>query len=167
MVPLFAKHGIEIVSIGTNGANEAPDVPANPAGGANVFRWRVEGSEVFVLWHRSRYGGDKLTDCHIADDEALCPDWVGDNGGARSASSVKANFHAIQQEYPNAKVQTSTFDAFLPALKRANASLPVISSEGERGNLAPRIIDSVRLGLQVHTRARACHVTVVHPCMCT
>ena len=81
-------------------------------------------------------------------------DWVGDNGGARSAPSVKANFHAIQQEYPNAKVQTSTFDAFLPALKRANASLPVISSEGESGNLAPRIIDSVRL-VYKYTHARA------------
>jgi hypothetical protein len=52
------------------------------------------------------YGGDKVTDCHIADDEALCPDWVGDNGGARSQDSVVANFAAIQKEYPDAKVKT-------------------------------------------------------------
>eukprot|EP01043_Picozoa_sp_COSAG02_P017275 COSAG02_NODE_780_length_17266_cov_3.939244_3_plen_698_part_00 len=132
-VPVFAKHGVEIVSIGSNGANEAPtELPGkNPAGGAPVFRWQVDGAEVFVLWHTSGYGGDKVNDCHIADDEALCPDWVGDNGGARSEASVIANFAAIQKEYPQATVQTSTFDAFLPALKRANASgsLPVLMDE--------------------------------------
>ena len=132
-VPVFAKHGIEIVSIGSNGASEAPtELPGkNPAGGAPVFRWRVDGAEVFVLWHASGYGGDKIHDCHIADDEALCPDWVGDNGGARSEASVISNFASIQKEYPNAKVQTSTFDQFLPALQRANASgaLPVLTDE--------------------------------------
>ena len=131
VVPVFAKNGIEIVSIGSNGANEAPDLPGGHDGHAPVFRWQVDGAEVFVLWHRAGYGGDKVTDCHIADDEALCPDWVGDNGGARSQGSVVANFAAIQKEYPNAKVQTSTFDAFLPALERANASgtLPVLTEE--------------------------------------
>ena len=131
VVPVFAKNGIEIVSIGSNGANEAPDLPGGHDGHAPVFRWHVGGAEVFVLWHRAGYGGDKVTDCHIADDEALCPDWVGDNGGARSQGSVIANFAAIQKEYPNSKVQTSTFDAFLPALKRANASgtLPVLTEE--------------------------------------
>ena len=131
VVPVFAKNGIEIVSIGSNGANEAPDLPGGHDGHAPVFRWQVDGAEVFVLWHRAGYGGDKVTDCHVADDEALCPDWVGDNGGARSQGSVIANFAAIQKEYPNARVQTSTFDAFLPALKRANASgtLPVLTEE--------------------------------------
>eukprot|EP01050_Picozoa_sp_SAG11_P016005 SAG11_NODE_2131_length_3777_cov_1.575041_1_plen_205_part_00 len=164
VVPLFAKHGIRIVSIGTTGANEAPDVPgtALSRGGNGVFRWRVEGSEVFVLWHRSGYGGDKLADCHIADDEALCPDWVGDNGGARSGPSVVGNFAAIQKEYPNARVRTATFDDFLPALTRANESLPVLTSEvgdtwihgmqvrSERGALfvrAPQIYHGGRVGL--------------------
>jgi hypothetical protein len=47
--------GIEIVSIGSNGANEAPtELPGkNPAGGAPVFRWQVRkrcfGSHFFIL----------------------------------------------------------------------------------------------------------------------
>jgi hypothetical protein len=50
-------------------------------------------------------------------------------GGARSEASVVANFASVQKEYPNAKVITSTFDAFLPALKRANASGAKSTSE--------------------------------------
>ena len=61
-----------------------------------MFRWRVEGSEVFVLWHRSRYGGDKLTDCHIADDEALCPGW---EEGANESEEQVSKLNSVVYKY--------------------------------------------------------------------
>ena len=130
-VPIFARNGIRIISVGANGMNEAP-IPLGAADTAPVFRWRVGGSEVYVLFHRGGYGGDGLSDCHYAAGEALCPDWKGDNSGPRKPEDIKQQWAKIKREFPNATtIRTATFDDFLPALERANASgsLPVITGE--------------------------------------
>ena len=51
VVPVFARNGIRIISVGSNGLNEAP-IPLPDGETAPVFRWRVGGEEVYVLFHR-------------------------------------------------------------------------------------------------------------------
>ena len=109
-MPIFADNGIRIVSIGANGKNEAP-IPLPDNEPAPVFRWRVDGKEVYVLYHRGGYGGDGLADCHYADGEALCPDWKGDNSGARSSADIQQQFVKLRAEFPHATlIKSSTFD---------------------------------------------------------
>ena len=91
-VPLLASNGLRIITVGSNGINEAPEVPS-------VFRWRFGGQEMFVLWHRNGYGGIALSDCYLVGDEALCPDWSGDNAGPKTADVIENDFQFMRNAY--------------------------------------------------------------------
>ena len=98
--------------MGANGLYETPDVP-------KVFRWQFGGEEVFVLWHKTGYGGIEASDCAIVGDEALCPDWNFDNAGPYKAAEVIQHFSQIRTTFPNAEVVSAIFDDFLPVREPA------------------------------------------------
>mmetsp|Transcript_22686 Transcript_22686/g.44914 ORF Transcript_22686/g.44914 Transcript_22686/m.44914 type:complete len:749 (-) Transcript_22686:322-2568(-) len=126
MVPLLVQHGVTGFSVGVNTASLPPATP-------RVFVWRDEASntEVLTSLHPHGYGGIELKDCIVIDgfEHALCPDYKGDNQGPWSRSSIISHWQTLSKTFPNAKIQSSSFDNFFALLATVKAQLPVVSQE--------------------------------------
>ena len=127
-IPLLKANGVDMVSVGVNGASMYPRVP-------RIFRWQdpVSTQEVLAMWHPRGYGGYSKADAVTIPGfaEALVTDWVGDNGGPGDTKHYESVFGAIQKEFPNATVVVSTFDEWLDAVETSGLvpSLPVVTGE--------------------------------------
>eukprot|EP00730_Choanoeca_flexa_P009159 TRINITY_DN12599_c1_g4_i2.p2 TRINITY_DN12599_c1_g4~~TRINITY_DN12599_c1_g4_i2.p2 ORF type:complete len:133 (+),score=14.10 TRINITY_DN12599_c1_g4_i2:550-948(+) len=115
-----------------NTASLPPDVP-------RIFTWRDEVSSTSIIPSLSfGYGRLNVQDCIVIDvgistrmstcsnapreflstnplmfrDQALCPDYNGDNAGIKSIGDTNADWHQLAQEFHNAVIQSSTFDCF-------------------------------------------------------
>lgn len=79
VIPLLKKFGVELITVGVNGASMYPRVP-------RVFRWQdpVSGDEALTMWHPRGYGGYSVGEAAVIPGfgEALVTDWIGDNAGA-------------------------------------------------------------------------------------
>jgi hypothetical protein len=131
VIPHLVDNGVHAISVGSNGANGSPETPAQ------VFRWldRQSGASVLATWHPRGYGGCELQDCALipGHKEALCVSFMTDNQGPPPANVVKQCWSQVQREFPNAKIQASTFDNFfdnvITAEKAGIIKLPVATSE--------------------------------------
>jgi len=128
VIPLLKQQGVELVTVGVNGASMYPRVP-------KLFRWRdpVSNDEVLGMWHPRGYGGYTVGEAvMLAEfDEALVTDWNVDNGGPRDADDYVSAFVGIQAEFPNATIVASTFDDWLHAFEGSGLrdTLPVVDKE--------------------------------------
>lgn len=126
VVPLLSKAGVKAITVGTNGACAFPDVP-------KAFVWRdpVSATEVLAMEHPHGYGGITTADCvTTVTGVAMCPCFRTDNRGPPdSTDEVIKDLDTIRQEYPQASVFASTWDAFTAELEAAKASLPVYTGE--------------------------------------
>ena len=120
-VPLLADAGIRLVHIGVNSVSAMPELPP-------VFRWRVGGREIIVIYDRS-YGG--ITPLP-GTDKLLCFAMTGDNQGPQNPEDICAFYERVRAEYPGAYVHASTLDEAARALIDADPELPVF--EGEIGD---------------------------------
>ena len=138
VVPLLAKAGKRGISIGSNGCNHPAQVP-------KLHRWtdHVSGESLVVMYHAFGYGGygkslcdgpGRCGDCAEAPNGvALCTEFRIDNSGPpASAEEVLKSIEAVRAEYPDAIVQSSTFDDFVVDVQNVSHLLPEV--EGEVGD---------------------------------
>ncbi|HET7568154.1 MAG TPA: DUF5054 domain-containing protein [Gaiellaceae bacterium] len=119
IVPVLAEAGVELLYVGANGVDLAPDVP--PA-----FRWVApDGSELVVL-HTQGYGGTVAVD---GADDVLVMRFTLDNVGPPSEVDVLAAYLDACETYPGADVRASTLNAFAEALLPHRDRLPVVTAE--------------------------------------
>lgn len=134
-IPLLRKYGVNAITVGSNGANVPPAVPK-----LHVWREPTTGEDVIVAYHPYGYGGySKSTcdgpgqcgDCAVAPNGvALCTEFRTDNSGPpTSTDEVLASLDAVRNEYPQASVFASTFDAFVQDVLPVKDQLPVITHE--------------------------------------
>ena len=142
VIPTLSKAGIKAVSIGVNQGTSPPAVP-------RVFRWvdKASGQHVLGMLHKGGYpgnagpnanspGGLSRHDCMMTPgfDEALCFAFRTDNTGPPvSVDEVRGYFSLLRSEFPGARVEASTFDAFtrnlLEAVDAGTVQLPVFDQE--------------------------------------
>jgi len=118
-VPILAAAGVEVLYIGANGVDLAPDVP--PA-----FRWVApDDSELIVLFTQG-YGGTVALD---GLDDVLVMRFTLDNVGPPNEVDVLAAYLEQLDTYPGAEVRASTLNAFAETLRPHRETLPVVTSE--------------------------------------
>eukprot|EP00045_Choanoeca_perplexa_P014370 m.168729 g.168729 ORF g.168729 m.168729 type:complete len:726 (-) comp16655_c1_seq1:414-2591(-) len=126
MLALLKANGVIGFSSGVNTASLPPDVP-------RAFVWRDEAtnSDILTTVHPFGYGGIGVQDCIVLDylDHALCPDYNGDNAGPYDTTKIAQDWATLMQEFPNAQVRPSTFDAFFSELQSVQDQLPVVTDE--------------------------------------
>eukprot|EP00656_Telonema_subtile_P005519 TRINITY_DN1250_c0_g2_i2.p1 TRINITY_DN1250_c0_g2~~TRINITY_DN1250_c0_g2_i2.p1 ORF type:complete len:838 (-),score=162.47 TRINITY_DN1250_c0_g2_i2:112-2625(-) len=128
VIPILAKSGIDLISVGVNGASMYPLVP-------KIFEWRdpVSNTSALTMWHPRGYGGYSTGEAVTIPgfNQALVTDWIGDNQGPGSAEYYTGVFEKIQQEFPNATIVASTFDEWLDEvnLSGLRSTLPVVDQE--------------------------------------
>ena len=138
VVPLLAKAGKRGISIGSNGCNHPAQVP-------KLHRWtdHDSGESLVVMYHAFGYGGygkslcdgpGRCGDCAEAPNGvALCTEFRIDNSGPpASAEDVLKSIEAVRAEYPDAIVESSTFDDFVVDIQNVSHLLPEV--EGEVGD---------------------------------
>ena len=118
-VPILADAGVELLYIGANGIDLAPDVPP-------VFRWVApDGSELIVLFTQG-YGGTVAVD---GLDDVLVMKFTLDNVGPPTEVDVLAAYLEQVEQHPGADVRASTLNAFAEALLPQRDRLPVVTRE--------------------------------------
>lgn len=126
VIPYMAKRGLPGLTIGSNAADFPPQVP-------KLHRWvdNNTGTDVIVAYHPYGYGGYGPTDCAESPNGfALCTEFRVDNTGPpKNPAEVQSSLDTVRNEYPGAKVITSTFDAFIADVLPAKMKLPVVSLE--------------------------------------
>ncbi len=119
ILPLLAERNIMYLHIGVNDGSHLPEVP-------RIFRWcSSSGSEVIVQYDKS-YGE---TFVHPDLDEALVVINSADNHGPPSVASIQKSFADLKEQFPGAEICASTFDNFIPNLKKIKDTLPVVKEE--------------------------------------
>ncbi|MEO7912748.1 MAG: DUF5054 domain-containing protein [Roseiflexaceae bacterium] len=120
IVPLLAAAGIQFLHIGVNASSTPPDVPP-------VFVWRdPSGVEVLVMYQRGGYG-DLVEVAGMCDVLAFAH--TNDNHGPQTAAQVRAEFAALRQRFPTARIVASTLDAFAERLLEFKNQLPIVTGE--------------------------------------
>eukprot|EP01117_Protostelium_nocturnum_P008713 TRINITY_DN3123_c0_g1_i1.p1 TRINITY_DN3123_c0_g1~~TRINITY_DN3123_c0_g1_i1.p1 ORF type:complete len:723 (-),score=236.00 TRINITY_DN3123_c0_g1_i1:54-2222(-) len=126
IIPHLYDRGIKALSIGVNDAS-------SPAGIPNINIWRepTTKKEIYLMYHPGGYGGDNITDSVIVpgSDHALIMHVRSDNQGPGSVDEVELEFYIQHMQFPNAKVQASTFDDYVSTLDAVKANIPVLEKE--------------------------------------
>jgi len=120
IVPLLADAGVKFLHIGVNPACSLPSVPG-------TFHWRDNASnrQIITMYHGD-YGQPMVVN---GTRDALYFAHTGDNNGPQWLDEVVKTFERVRKEYPGAKVEASTLDAYARRLIASRPSLPVVTSE--------------------------------------
>lgn len=119
MVPLMAEAGLKFLHLGVNTASPVPDVPP-------IFRWQAPGGEEIVVMYQGSYGA---TDFPAGADIGLSFAHTNDNIGPQSVGQTVEALRHIAHEFPQARIQASTLDAFGAEMWARRAGLPVITQD--------------------------------------
>lgn len=118
LVHLLAKHGIQLLHIGVNGASALPDVPP-------CFLWKSGESEIVVIYSGD-YGGEFK--CDYIDD-ILYFDHTLDNHGATDQHAILAKIEKLKKQYPDYNVSAGRMDDYAELLWKVKEKLPVLEFE--------------------------------------
>ncbi len=118
LVPALARHGIKLLHLGVNGASALAQVPP-------CFLWRVDGSEVVVIYSGA-YGGAFETELI---DEILYFDHTLDNRGTPSQEKIQKKLDKIQAQYPDYEITAGSMDEIAELLWQQKDKLPVVTEE--------------------------------------
>ena len=118
IVKPMAEAGIKFLHIGVNASSKVPEVPG-------TFIWKSQDQEIMVQYS-AQYGRCGYV---TGMDEVLEFAHTSDNLGPQTEEQVISEMNRIQKEYPNAKVEASTLDAYAEALLKYKNCLPVIKEE--------------------------------------
>lgn len=117
-IPLLYKAGIRLVHIGVNPVSAVPDVP-------NIFKWKVNDSEIFVVYDKS-YGG--ITPIP-GTDKMLCFAMTNDNQGPQNPEDIKVFYDDLRAKYPGAKIRATDLNEVAEVLIDADPELPIFTGE--------------------------------------
>ena len=127
ILPLLRAHNISYISLGSGGSKVGHPVLPGSATGSGVFVWRDTASKAEVIMTADHgYGGG----LHILpkSGSALYCAWNRDNSGP-SASIFNSTMASLAQQYPDAEIFSSTFDAFFAEADKERDTLPVVTAE--------------------------------------
>ena len=129
MIPIMAKHGVEALTVGVNGASMPPAVPS-----AFVWKDTTSDKEILAMWHPHGYGGSLgvgLQSMVIVPGMpyALAFAIRGDNTGPPSEREVFENYAKLHELFPQANVVASDYEEFVRHLKDYKHLLPVYTEE--------------------------------------
>lgn len=119
MLAPLAAAGVRFLHIGVNSVSRKPDVPP-------LFCWQDGCGNSILAGYAQGYGGVMQAP---GSADALVFVHSNDNAGPPDEQTVMDAFAALRREYPGARVQASTLDAFARALLQSRASLPVVTGE--------------------------------------
>jgi hypothetical protein len=117
IVPILSKAGIRLLHIGVNPASTVPDVP-------RIFRWRVEGAEVIVIYEKV-YGSTS----QLPGGIGLSMNLTGDKLGPQSPDEVNQFYKQLGQQFPAARIKAGSLDEVARRLWRHREELPIVTSE--------------------------------------
>jgi len=120
IVPLLADAGVKFLHLGVNPACRIPSVPP-----AFVWRDDATGAQVLTMYHGD-YGQATVVP---GTRDAIHFAHTGDNNGPQWMGDVERTFDRLKKEYPGAKVEASTLDAYARRLIAAHPRLPVVTAE--------------------------------------
>lgn len=136
VIPILKKLGISALSIGVNGATCPAAVPP-------VFLWKNGNESLITLYHPRGYpneygatpmqpGGLSWKDCAMVPglNHALCFAFRSDNHGPPvDYKEVLTVYEIVRTQFPNARMNASTFEDFIQELVPYQSSLPVVTQE--------------------------------------
>lgn len=124
LVPLLARGGIRYLHIGVNPASALPEVPG-------AFVWQAPDGTSVIVNYDATYGASEAGRVLEIEgtDSALYIAQTNDNVGPQDVDDVADVFEALRRNYPGARVQASTLDAFAADLEVAADRLPVVHEE--------------------------------------
>ena len=119
-IPLLVQEGVQAVSVGVNTFSGPPFFDDQGPNTHRIFRWvdPPSNTSVLAMWHPRGYGGTRVADCVVLQNfsHALCPYFIGDNGGPPTAKQMANILSQLRKTFPKAVVEVSTFDNFVGAL---------------------------------------------------
>ncbi|XP_041367668.1 uncharacterized protein LOC121382209 [Gigantopelta aegis] len=136
LLPVFAKLGVAAVSVGVNGATAPPAVP-------KIFHWKFQNVSLIGMWTPWGYpnnpGSDPAHPEGLSKENcitfpglthALCFAFRTDNTGPpESVQEVLSYYEILRVQFPNAKLEASTFEKFVAAAQAVKSQLPVVTTE--------------------------------------
>ena len=112
--------GIRLLDIGINAASVPPDVP-------DAFLWKdPAGNSLAMIYHRHGYGSVIRIP---GSDLAVAVEMRDDNQGPHTVEEITAIYAKLRAQFPNAKVEASTFSDVSAAVEPFRAHLPVFTGE--------------------------------------
>ena len=119
LVPVMAEAGIELFHVGVNTGSTMPDVP-------QLFIWKsTDGAELTMMYHHD-YGGVALLP---GGKSAVSINFTSDNHGPHRPEQIVAIYTSLRQQFPQAKVFASDFNAVAKEVRSLRGSLPVVTQE--------------------------------------
>lgn len=130
IIPSLIKYNISAISIGVNSFSAPPAVPYP------IFMWKdpISNESIITMLHANGYGGIGINDVVMIDNfsEAIIFAWNDDNQGPYSFHQIMEGWTLLNQEFPNAKIFGSTFEAYIDSLMSRPdiiAKLPIMTQE--------------------------------------
>jgi hypothetical protein len=119
IIPPLAKHGINFLEIGINGACAAAQVPP-------IFLWKdPSGASLPVMYH-PHYGGI----AHVpGSDLAVVSCMQGDNEGPHKPDDIATAYAELAARFPNAEISAANLTDMAKAIQPYRANLPVVTQE--------------------------------------
>jgi len=135
VIPIYAKLGIKMLHIGYNPGVNFPTVPgcrryhslsSMPRdSGFCVFKWvHQETDTSLIVFMEPDYG-----DLVFYKDVALRFIYTPDNHGAPDANSIMSTWNRTIKQFPNAKLEASTLDAFASDMLQYEDELDVLTED--------------------------------------
>ena len=119
IVPPLAKHGVNLLEIGVNGATTTAKLPP-------IFLWKdPSGASLPVMYHLD-YGAVARVP---GSDLALVTRVRNDNMGPHTPEEIAAIHAELAAQFPNAEITASNLSDMANALQPWRAHLPVVTQE--------------------------------------
>jgi hypothetical protein len=119
IIPPLAKHGVNFLEIGVNGASAVAKVPP-------IFLWKdPSGASLPVMYHWDYEGIARVP----GSDLALVTRVRGDNTGPHTADEIAAIYADLATRFPNAEITACNLSDMAKAIQPHRASLPVVTQE--------------------------------------
>ncbi len=119
IIPPLAKHGINFLEIGINGACAAAQVPP-------IFLWKdPSGASLPVMYH-PHYGGIAQVP---GSDLAVVSCMQGDNEGPHKPDDIATAYAGLAARFPNAEISAANLTDMAKAIQPYRANLPVVTQE--------------------------------------
>jgi hypothetical protein len=119
IIPPLAKHGVNLLEIGVNGATTTAKVPP-------IFLWKdPSGASLPVMYHLD-YGAVARVP---GSDLVLATRVRNDNEGPHTPEEIAAMHAELAAQFPNAEITACNLSDMANALQPYRANLPVVTQE--------------------------------------
>jgi len=118
-IPVFTKHGIELLHIGTNPGAAVANIP-------EIFKWRDKGGEEIVVIYQTDYAKPLKIP---GTNTVVMLNFTHDNHGPHTKQQIEELYTQIKETYPNAVILGGSLENVAEEVREIKDSLPVVTSE--------------------------------------